>query len=123
MNMGLITNGVGNMRPYETPDIQTKLNAIKDTVLRVVPNTEAIYLFGSYANGTPREDSDLDIYIIVPDSDENPLKTEVSIWNALDLSFRMPMDLIVKHSGKFHRNKRYATFEKEIADTGVRIYG
>jgi predicted nucleotidyltransferase len=109
------------MRPYETPDIQAKLNVIKDTVLRVVPDTEKIYLFGSYANGTPHKDSDLDVCVIVPDSDVNPIDTEVSIWNALDLSFRMPMDLIVKHSGKFHRNKAYATFEKEIAETGVRI--
>jgi hypothetical protein len=35
----------------------------------------------------------------------------------------MPMDLIVKHSGKFSRNKEYATFEKVVAGTGVRIYG
>jgi hypothetical protein len=35
----------------------------------------------------------------------------------------MPMDLIVKHSGRFHSNKAYATFEKEIAETGVKIYG
>jgi predicted nucleotidyltransferase len=111
------------MRPYETPDIQAKLNIIKDTVLRVAPDTEAIYLFGSYVNGTPREDSDLDVYVIVPDSDTNPIDTEVNIWNALDLSFRMLMDLIVKHSGKFHRNKTYATFEKEVAETGMRIYG
>jgi predicted nucleotidyltransferase len=111
------------MRPYETPELQAKLNTVRDAVLRAVPDTEAIYLFGSYVNGTPHEDSDLDIYVIVPDSDVSPIKTEVSIRNALDISFRMPMDLIVKHSGKFNRNKNYATFEKEIAETGVRIYG
>jgi predicted nucleotidyltransferase len=111
------------MRPYQTPEIQARLNTVKEAVLRAVPDTEAIYLFGSYANGIPGEDSDLDIYVIVPDSDINPIKTEVKIWNALDRSFRMPMDLIVKQSGKFHRNKELATFEREIAETGVRIYG
>jgi predicted nucleotidyltransferase len=55
------------MKPYQNPKIQKKLEAIKDAVLHVVPNTEAIYLFGSYANGTPQDDSDLDIYVIVPD--------------------------------------------------------
>jgi DNA-binding transcriptional regulator WhiA len=63
------------------------------------------------------------VCVIVPDSNVNPIDTEVNIWNALDSGFRMPMDLIVKHSNKFKRNKEYATFEKVIANTGVRIYG
>ncbi|MDR2615517.1 MAG: nucleotidyltransferase domain-containing protein [Oscillospiraceae bacterium] len=112
------------MRPYETPEIQAKLNDIKDAVLRVAPDTEAIYLFGSYVNGMPHNDSDLDVYVVVPDSDENPLYTEVAITGLLyDGSFRTPVDLIVKHSGKFNRNKEYATFDKVVASTGVRIYG
>jgi predicted nucleotidyltransferase len=111
------------MLPYETPEIQAKLDIVKSAVLSVVPDAETIYLFGSYANGTPHKDSDLDVYVIVPDSEVNPIKTEVRIWNALDRSFRMPMDLIVKHSGRFHSSKAYATFEKEIAETGVKIYG
>jgi predicted nucleotidyltransferase len=112
------------MRPYETPDIQGKLTAIKDAVLRIVPDTVAIYLFGSYVNGTPHKDSDLDIYVIVPDSDTNPLKTEVAITGLLySGAFRMPVDLIVKHSGQFNRNKEYATFEKVVARTGIKIYG
>ncbi|MDR1319952.1 MAG: nucleotidyltransferase domain-containing protein [Gracilibacteraceae bacterium] len=112
------------MQPYETPDVQAKLTAVKDAVLRAAPDTEAIYLFGSYVNGAPHEDSDLDIYVVVPDSDTNPLQTEVAITGLLyGGSFRMPVDLIVKHSGKFNRNKEYATFEKVIARTGVKIYG
>jgi predicted nucleotidyltransferase len=111
------------VKPYETDEIQKKLCIVQEAVLHVEPNTEAIYLFGSYANGTPHKDSDLDIYVIVPDSEENQIDTEVKIWSALDSSFRMPMDLIVKHSSKFKRNKEYATFEKVVANTGVRIYG
>jgi predicted nucleotidyltransferase len=112
------------MRPYETPDVQAKLNTVKEAVLRTVPDAEAIYLFGSYVDGTPRADSDLDVYVIVPDGDTNPLQTEVAITGLLySGSFRMPVDLIVKHSGKFHHNKEYATFEKVVARTGVKIYG
>ncbi|MDR1156748.1 MAG: nucleotidyltransferase domain-containing protein [Oscillospiraceae bacterium] len=110
------------MHPYETPEVQAKLNAIKDAVLRAAPDTEAIYLFGSYVNGTPHKDSDLDIYVIVPDSDTNPLDTEVAITGFLySGSFRMPVDLIVKHSGKFNRSKEYATFEKVVARTPRRV--
>jgi len=48
--------------------IQRELDIIKDGILETVP-AEAIYLFGSYAYGTPGEDSDLDIYVVVPDMD------------------------------------------------------
>ena len=46
--------------------IQQELDIIKENVLKTVP-AEAIYLFGSYAYGTPEKDSDLDIYVVVPD--------------------------------------------------------
>jgi len=39
---------------------------IKESVLQAIP-AEAIYLFGSYAYGTPNEDSDIDIYVVLPD--------------------------------------------------------
>jgi hypothetical protein len=74
--------------------MQAKLTAVKDAVLRAVP-----------------------------DSDINPLRTEVAITGLLYSGvFRMPVDLIVKQSGKFNRNKEDATFEKVVARTGVRIY-
>ena len=53
--------------------IQHELDVIVEGILQTVP-AEAIYLFGSYANGTPNEDSDLDIYVVVPDIDIRPQK-------------------------------------------------
>ena len=42
--------------------IQNELDFITTTVkANTVP--ESIYLFGSYANGTPNVDSDIDIYV------------------------------------------------------------
>ena len=35
---------------------------------------DSIYLFGSRAWGEPREDSDYDLLVIVPESDERPIK-------------------------------------------------
>ena len=35
---------------------------------------EEIYLFGSHAWGTPSEDSDVDLMVIVPSSDERPIR-------------------------------------------------
>ncbi len=35
---------------------------------------EQIWLFGSHAWGTPNEDSDVDLMVIVPSSDERPIR-------------------------------------------------
>ena len=35
---------------------------------------EEIYLFGSHAWGTPGQDSDIDLMVIVPQSDERPIR-------------------------------------------------
>jgi predicted nucleotidyltransferase len=35
---------------------------------------EQIWLFGSHAWGTPTEDSDVDLMVIVPTSDERPIR-------------------------------------------------
>ena len=53
-------------------DVNTQhdLVLIKESVLQAVP-AEAIYLFGSYAYGTPTKDSDIDIYVVVPDDTED----------------------------------------------------
>ncbi|MDR0721943.1 MAG: nucleotidyltransferase domain-containing protein, partial [Treponema sp.] len=32
---------------------------------------QSIYLFGSYAYGTPTEESDIDMYTVIPDSIKN----------------------------------------------------
>ena len=37
---------------------------------------EEIYLFGSHAWGTPGPDSDIDLMVIVPQSDERPIRRD-----------------------------------------------
>ena len=51
-------------------NVQHELDLIKESVLQAVP-AEVIYLFGSYAYGTPNEESDLDIFVVVPDNIES----------------------------------------------------
>jgi len=59
--------------------VRKELDIIKDGILKTVP-AEAIYLFGSYAYGTPHENSDIDIYVVIPDTvQENPLNVGAEI--------------------------------------------
>jgi predicted nucleotidyltransferase len=103
--------------------IRKELNIIKETVLETVP-AEAIYLFGSHAYGIPDRDSDLDIYVVIPDTiKENPLTVGVAIRkNLRNTEMNMPMDLIIGKSSAFKRRRQEPTLQKTIAQNGVLLY-
>lgn len=48
------------------------------SVLAMIPNLMALYVFGSQAQGTPRPDSDLDLAILAPDHVEPNLLWSLS---------------------------------------------
>ncbi|MDR3262387.1 MAG: nucleotidyltransferase domain-containing protein [Tannerella sp.] len=48
------------------PEVQEQIDKIKDIIVQTIP-VEQVYLFGSYAYGTPRDDSDLDFYVVMKD--------------------------------------------------------
>jgi predicted nucleotidyltransferase len=49
-----------------TSALQTELDTLTGIIINTVP-VERIYLFGSYAYGTPHKDSDLDLYVVLKD--------------------------------------------------------
>ena len=104
-------------------NLQKELDLIKESVLHAVP-AEAIYLFGSYAYGTPDEGSDLDIYVVVPDSvQQNPLDISADIMTGLYKKIKIPVDLLVGKSSVFNSRKDAPTLQKTIAQKGLLIYG
>ena len=50
---------------------QARLEELTGIISRTV-TAEQVYLFGSYAYGTPNEDSDLDLYVVIPDGSIPP---------------------------------------------------
>jgi len=103
--------------------IQQDLEIIKQGVLETVP-AEAIYLFGSYAYGTPREDSDLDIFVVIPDSvEERPVDIMVDIMGNVHRKIKTPVDIIANKASVFHHRKQGPTLQRVIAQKGVCIYG
>ena len=103
--------------------VKNDLNIIKESVLQSVP-AEAIYLFGSYAYGTPREDSDIDIYVVVPDGtrDLSELYADI-IGHIRENRGRLDLDLLMGCSNVFNRRKNGPTLERVIAQKGVVLYG
>jgi len=102
--------------------VKKELELIKESVLKTVP-AEAIYLFGSYAYGTPGEDSDLDIYVVVPDINLDLIDTRAEIRQKLWKKQTIPLDLLIGKSSVFNRRKAGPTLERVISRDGVMIYG
>jgi predicted nucleotidyltransferase len=85
-------------------------------------NPLAIYLFGSYAWGTPTEDSDLDLLIVVEKSDKKSYKRQDPGFDAL-FGLGISKDLIVYTIDEFDRianNK--TTLGYKIKRDGELIY-
>ncbi|MDR1733490.1 MAG: DUF2442 domain-containing protein [Oscillospiraceae bacterium] len=96
---------------------------IQESILSVVPQTEVIYLFGSYAKNTATADSDLDIYVVVADSlPGNPMDKCVDIRLQLFGKLYIPLDLIIQHSAVFRDRKKYPTIENVVANEGRILY-
>ncbi len=82
-----------------------------------------IYLFGSYAWGQPNEDSDVDLFVIVPGSDESRRDREVRARHCLR-DLRIAKDILVKTQAEVDWASRvYASLESEILECGVKLYG
>ena len=80
---------------------------------------ERIILFGSRAYGTPHEDSDVDLLVVMPARNESD--QALRIWNALDAPF--PMDLIVRTPRNLAwRLEQGDWFLREITSLGKTLY-
>lgn len=71
------------------------------SILVKYASPEKIILFGSYANGNPQKDSDIDLFI-VESKLKNKYKETVRLRRALS-PLRIPVDIIV-HSNKTLKN-------------------
>lgn len=83
-----------------------------------------IILFGSYAKGEERPDSDIDLCVLTPMGDRHPIDITVDFKTKLCGVKTMPLDLIAYNQDVFwYHAGRPTSFEHEIAETGVTIYG
>jgi len=104
-------------------DIKQELDEITKVITDTVP-VESIYLFGSYAYGTPREDSDFDLYIVF--KDEMPMReldAIRSVHRAVDPIRKKSIDFLGLKQNRFLDRKIYATLERKIDREGVKLYG
>jgi uncharacterized protein len=101
-----------------------KTDTIEAVVKRLVEvySPVEIYLFGSYAWGNPNEDSDLDLLIIVQESEDKPHRRAVKGFKSLR-DLRVPKDLIVSTKMEFDTlSSDKSSFLYKIRVEGKKLY-
>ncbi len=108
-------------------DIEKIKNEVVDRLKQI--NPELIVLFGSYAYGSPNENSDLDFYLVtkddfVPDSFDKMMELKLSVSKLVrDFQKFIPIDIIAHTkpmSEKFKLSQNY--LYKDIFTKGVVMY-
>jgi predicted nucleotidyltransferase len=103
--------------------VRQELNILTDIITKTVP-VEQIYLFGSYANGTPKQDSDLDLYVVMKDSAAlREIDAMRMIHRAIRDKQNRPVDILVGKQSKYLERRQGLTLEKTVSDEGVVLYG
>jgi predicted nucleotidyltransferase len=103
--------------------IRAELDKLKEIIINAIP-VEQIYLFGSYAYGTPRKDSDLDLYVVLKDGlPMRDLDAGLQIALAISREKSMPVDIVAKNKHDFLNRLNGITLERIVNRDGIRIYG
>jgi predicted nucleotidyltransferase len=106
-----------------SPAIQSELEILSKIIVNTVP-VEQIYLFGSYANGVPHKDSDLDLYVVLKDDATIRLIDAVTkIHLAIGRKQSMPVDIIANKLDRYKERSQLPTLERTISREGIKIYG
>ncbi len=97
------------------------IEEVKNRLIAVY-NPTAIYIFGSYAWGTPTDDSDLDLLVVVKDSTEKAFKRSYSGMNAL-WGLDISKDLLVYTQEEFDaRISDNTTLPYKVKKMGKLLY-
>lgn len=101
----------------------------QEIVSRLAPlSPERVVLFGSYANGVPHADSDIDLYVVtdddfMPETWQEKSEVALKVSQAmLDFRLQHAVDLIV-HTKPMHDKfmEMGSSFAKELRRSGVRL--
>jgi predicted nucleotidyltransferase len=103
--------------------VTNEIQMIADTIRSAVP-AEKIYLFGSYAYGTPNANSDYDFYVIIPEGVMRPIEAMQKSYRALYSLKNIPdVDIVANTQNKFDLMRgRINTIEQDVAQKGVVLF-
>ncbi len=87
-------------------------------------NTQKIFLFGSYANGMPTPNSDLDICVITDFKGKRKIELIREIRREINKYFHESLDILLYEENEFNERAIIKnTLENNILKNGIVIHG
>ncbi|WP_318582079.1 nucleotidyltransferase domain-containing protein [Bacillus paranthracis] len=104
-------------------EVQKELDLLVQKIRETVSSVQKIILFGSHAYGTPNEDSDFDLCIVVEGVGERKREVINRINWGIYYVMETPVDILVYGPEEFQeRASRIVTMEHKIALEGKVLY-
>lgn len=102
--------------------VKNELNTLVEVIKNSLKVNE-IYLFGSFAYGDATDESDFDIYVVIPDDSVRPLVAMQQLGLAISPYQKRPVDLLVANISSFNKRKNnLSCIENEVSSKGVKLY-
>ncbi len=99
-----------------------QIQEITNAIVHVAKPTK-IYIFGSYANGTANQNSDVDFLVIMPKEGFKKMDLAQLLYNKTRSLANISKDIIIETEEKFNRfNNIPYSFIGHIVKTGNLIY-
>ncbi|MGF1615675.1 MAG: nucleotidyltransferase domain-containing protein [Gammaproteobacteria bacterium] len=121
-----MTNNARSTNPIPEPPMQQLSTKMLEQMTERIVNAihpERILLFGSHAWGRPTEDSDIDLLIIVPRSDQPSYRRAREVYRSLR-GLPLPVEVIVRTRDEVAQAARVATsLERKIPAEGRVLHG
>ena len=100
---------------------ETMAEVIRRIAVALKP--EKIYLFGSHAWGTPTPDSDIDLFVIVKESEQPAYRRSREAYRSLR-GIREPFEVFVRTISEVEKSKTVASsLVKKVLEQGKLLYG
>jgi uncharacterized protein len=112
----------GNKADSDSISIEVLLRQIVSRISEKI-KLEKIILFGSYAWGKPNEASDIDLFIVVPESNKRSYQRAQEVYRLLR-GLDAPVEIIVQTRDEVSRNLKVTTsLAKKVLEEGRVLYG
>ena len=102
--------------------INDEIMQIKNAIIEALP-VERLYLFGSYAYGTPTDESDYDFFVLIPSGGIKPIDARIKARYSLSkLNYKRNTDVFADYKERFEERSKFNTLERKILQEGVVLY-
>ncbi len=105
------------MNEKDKKDLELIVDIIKNTV-----KVEEIYLFGSFAYGTPTEDSDFDIYVLLKEGADRPIVEMQKIYAAIFGVQSRAVDVLADDAKRFYDSCKDSQFKRTVMEKGIKLF-